>query len=254
MRIMAVDDEKIALEALKLAICEARPGADVNGFRDPAEALAYAAENTCDVAFLDIQTGSMSGIELAKRLKLQNPKINIIFATGYSEYQGEAFDLHASGYVLKPITAKKIAAELADLRHPAPSLTVARVQVRTFGNFEVYLDDLPVKFQYGKTKEMFAYLIDRQGALCTNKEIMAVLWEDEVKDSYFRNIRVDLFKSLPEDIFIRQWGKLAVMPERISCDYYDWITGKLSAINAYNGEYMTQYSWSERTLSTLKHR
>lgn len=94
--------------------------------------------------------------------------------------------------------------------------------------------------------------MDRQGALCSNKEIIAVLWEDNFSESYFKNIRVDLLNVLPKDIFARQWGKIGIIKDRIDCDYYDWIDGKLSAINAYTGEYMTQYSWSEKTLANVK--
>lgn len=255
MNILAVDDEKIALDALVCAIREARPGGLLTGFRDPGEALAFAKENPCDVAFLDIQMGAVSGIELAKRLKLQSPKVNIVFTTGYAEYTGDAIALHASGYIIKPVTAAKIAAELEDLRHPVEASPItARVRVHTFGNFEVYMDGAPVEFQYTKTKEVFAYLVDRCGALCTNREIMAVIFEDNVKESYFRNIRVDLLRSLPEDIFVRQWGKLGVIPGRLSCDYYDWSAGKLNAINAYTGEYMAQYGWGEMTLGAMPQR
>lgn len=185
MNILAVDDEKIALDALLLAIGQAQPDATVDGFRSPAEMLAFAEENLCDIAFLDIEMARMNGIELAKRLKVQNPQINIIFTIGYSEYTGDAFAHHASGYVQKPVTKEKIRWEIEDLRHPvATPPSAAQVQVHSFGNFEAYLDGAPVEFQYSKTKELFAYLIDRHGALCTNKEIMAVIWEDEVKESY----------------------------------------------------------------------
>jgi len=68
----------------------------------------------------------------------------------------------------------------------------------------------------------------------------------------FKNIRVDLLNSLPMEIFTKQWGKLGVIPEMLSCNYYDWAAGKPSAINAYTGEYMAQYSWGEMTLSSLK--
>ena len=51
-----------------------------------------------------------------------------------------------------------------------------KVRFQTFGNFEVFIDGQPVKFKYNMTKEMLAYLVDRNRALCTNNEIMAVLW------------------------------------------------------------------------------
>ncbi len=252
MNIIAVDDEKIALDGLVLAIKQSQPGAAIHSFNGATSALEFVKENPCDIAFLDIQMRGKNGIELAKQLKIINHNINIVFTTGYLEYKGDAMDLRASGYLIKPVTAEKITEEIKQLRYPVKVKAKQKVSVKTFGHFEVYINDVPVKFQYQKTKEMFAYLVSRKGALCTNNEIMAILWEDEVKGSYFRNIRSDLLQAFPHDIFFRQWGKIGVVPNEISCDYYDWLDGKLSAINSYTGEYMAQYSWGEFTLGDIK--
>ena len=87
--------------------------------------------------------------------------------------------LHASGYVMKPVTSDKIKHEIDDLRYPIQSVTNNRVRFQTFGNFEVFIDEQPVKFQYSKTRELLAYLVDRNGALTTNNEISNILWEHE---------------------------------------------------------------------------
>lgn len=177
-----------------------------------------------------------------------NPEINIIFTTGYSEYTGEAFALHASGYIMKPITQEKIEREIADLRHPIDRNQQERVQVHAFGAFDVLMDGKPVEFQYEKTKELFAYLVDRQGAFCTNNEMISLLGEEKAQDSQLKKVRSDLFDKLSYDIFDRQWGKLAVKPDTIQCDYYQWLAGDPLAINSYHGEYMSQYSWAHLSL------
>lgn len=255
MKILAVDDEAIALDGLVSCIEKAEPDAEVRGFRSGLQALDFVGKNPCDVAFLDIEMRELDGIELARRLKRENPKINLIFATGYSAYAGDALSLRASGYLLKPVTAEKVRQELDELRHPVAPEAGKRVRVQTFGDFEVFIGGRPAKFRYSKTKELLAYLVDRRGALCANDEIMAVLWEDRTNDSYFKKLRDDLLQALSEagcgDIIARQWGKIGVLPQKLDCDYYNWLDGRLSAINAYNGEYMTQYSWGEMTLGRL---
>ena len=85
MNILAVDDEYYALELMKRALEEVAGGATVYLCRDVRSALQTAIENKIDVAFLDIHMPEMNGIELARQLKLINPKVNIVFATGFAD-------------------------------------------------------------------------------------------------------------------------------------------------------------------------
>lgn len=258
MTVIAVDDEKLALVFIVKQLEQLLPEAQVLGFRKPSEALAALQEQPCEIAFLDIEMKEMDGITLAKHIKHMHPQTNIIFTTGYSEYTGEAFRLHASGYLMKPIFPEMIQEELENLRHPVKMESSKKLQVRTFGNFEAYANGEPLTFHYSKTKELLAYLVDREGAVCTNKELMSVLWEsDEPHVSYIQKIRKDLQTALEKadcaDVFVNKWGGCAVNTDMIDCDYYDWIAGKAYAINAYRGEYMAQYSWAEITHGSLEY-
>ncbi len=257
MRIIAVDDERLALEGLVEAIRSAEPEAEVNGFRYASDALEYAREHGCDVAFLDIEMAGVDGVGLAYRLKKICPRINIVFATGYGSYRDVAFDLHASGYVVKPITPQKVIRELSELRNPVEK--GKRIRVQTFGNFEAYCDGNPIVFKYVKSKELFAYLIDRRGALCTVGEMMGILFEnDGGHAAYFKSIRGDLLKTLQskdcEGVIARRHGLLGIFPDAIQCDYFDFINGKERGFEVYRGEYMAQYSWAEVTHAALEER
>ena len=79
MNILAVDDEFHALKMTEQAIIEAVSGAMLYLCSDPISAIDTAKKIQIDVAFLDIHMPEMTGVELAKRLKDINPKINIIF-------------------------------------------------------------------------------------------------------------------------------------------------------------------------------
>lgn len=260
MRGIAVDDKKIPLEALAEAIREAEPLIELTEFRNPTDVLNWDKINTVDVAFVDIDMPEMNGVELAHELKLRNPKINIIFATGYHEYVSEAMGLHASGYLMKPITAQKVRRELDDLRHPVVEKHGKRLYVQCFGNFEVFVDGHPLSFDRGRTKELFAYLVDRRGAVVSNSEIEAVLWEDAAADkgvhSYLRTLTSDLRHSLErvglENVLVKRRGAQGVNPSTFDCDFYQFLEGNPSAMNVYHGEYMSQYSWAEMTLATLE--
>ena len=258
MNILAIDDEELALEGLVSAVKKAEPAAAIYSFKKPREALEFCQSTPCEIALLDIQMRNMSGVELAKEVKVLNPHINIIFTTGYSYYMKDAFEMHASGYVMKPITPAKIRKELDNLRYPVKPVGKNRVRFQTFGNFEMFIDDQIVKFKYDLTKEMIAYLVDRNGAICDNNEIMAVLWGDKCSPSYLRSLVKDLKDILRDagcdDIIKQQRGKIGIVREKVDCDYYDWQDGKIYAVNLYQGEYMTQYGWSEMTNGGMRVR
>lgn len=257
MKIVAVDDEKLALEAMKSAIVKNNPECEINTFRLASEAYSFIMENEVDVVFLDIEMRDTSGIDFAQKLKLEKPNLNIIFATGYDEFLKDAFELHASGYLLKPITADKVKKELENLRFPIENADSGkRIKIQCFGNFEICIDKKPVKFKYSKSKEALAYLVDRNGALCSNNEIIVALWEDDEHKSYLKNIKRDLLDIFEEkglgDVLVKQRNQIGINKDMVDCDYFDFCAGKPYALNAYRGEYMEQYSWSEFTRGLLE--
>ena len=254
MKIIAVDDEKIALQGLLMSIEKAAPYAKITGFRYASDAIEYMKNEMCDIAFLDIEMKGINGVELARELKAINPNINIIFSTGFGSYRDVAFDLHASGYLIKPITEEGVKRELDNLRRPvAPP---KRVKVKTFGNFDVMYNGSPVVFKYQKSKELLAYLVDRRGAMCSTGELMAILFEDDGDHKvYYHKIRSDLIDALEaincENIIVQQRGLLGIAIDFIDCDYYDYLNGKTELSKLYHGEYMAQYSFAELTNAEL---
>lgn len=247
MRIIAVDDEKLMLDALTSSIMEAAPQAEVYSFRRASSALEFAKDNVIDVAFLDIRMRGMDGLELGKQLLKLHPEINLIFCTSYDEYISEAFrEIRCNGYITKPVDAGQIAKELEHLRVPLV-LNNNRITLRCMGYFEVFLDGEPLKFENQKTKEFLAYLVDACGGICNNQEIIAHLWEDDSNhDSYFKKIRKDLVDTFGkydcEDIIYRQRGGLGINVDKVNCDYYDW--RKTNPGKKKPDEYMTQYDWA----------
>ena len=254
MRILCVDDEPLMLQMLEMAVKEAKPDADITAFDDQDELLEDAKSGGCDIAFLDIHMRGMNGVELAKELKAVNPKMNIIFVTGFSEYAGDAMNLHASGYIMKPVTAEKVKKELEDLRFPIEPNSNALLKVQCFGNFDVFTPDgKPVHFERSRSKEIFAYLIHRHGSSCTIKEIAAALFEDEPYDkkqqNYIQILISAMMKSLKkigaETVINKSYNSLSVDVNLVDCDYYRFAELDAGAVNAYQNEYMSQYYWAD---------
>ena len=90
------------------------------------------------------------------------------------------------GFLLKPITQDQLRRALDNLRYPLSQkmeLSTERLKVCCFGQFEVLLNGRPVAFQRSKTKEFFAYLIGRNGAMCTTQQLISILWPDAPGDA-----------------------------------------------------------------------
>ena len=254
MRILCLDDEELALQMLEMCVKKAKPEADVSAFDDQEELLEDAQQGGCDVAFLDIHMRGMNGVELAKKLKETNPKMNIIFVTGFSEYTGDAMKLHASGYIMKPVTVEEVKAELSELRYPMEPKSNALLRVQCFGNFDVLTPSGEhVRFERSKAKEVFAYLVHRHGSSCTTRDIFSVIFEDEPDDSKLQNLLqtyiYSMIKSLKavgaEAAVVRSYNAIAVNPDVLDCDYYRFKELDAGAVNSYECEYMSQYSWAD---------
>lgn len=261
MRIYVIDDEPPVLKASEQVVKRALPDAEVTAFLSAAEALATLNNSSPppDVCFCDIEMPGINGLEFALRLKQISPETKIIFVTAYSEYALEAFRIHAKGYILKPMNVVRVLEEIGE---PAASPQEARpefLKVQCFGSFDVFWQGKPLLFNRKKTRELFAYLVDRKGALCSSEEIATAVWEDDgdIKNTktQIRVLISDLRKTLANigqaDVVVRQRGLIAVNTEKLDCDYYHMLEGDINALNTFRGEYMTQYSWAEITTGQL---
>ena len=260
MRILAVDDKEIPRKVLVRAITEAAPEAEIAAFANASEVLALTNLGSFDVAFVDINMPGKNGIALAREIKRANPRMNIIFATGYDEYMADAFALHSSGYLMKPVTANDVACELDNLRFPQQTLhDTGKLVIRCFGDFEAFVDGRPLGFERARTKELLAYLIDRRGAIVSLKSVEVALWDEEERtravSSYLRTLVSDLRRTLDaaghKDALIKRYGSLGIDMTKVSCDYYEYLEGRPLAINAWRGEYMSQYAWAKETRDSL---
>jgi two-component SAPR family response regulator len=132
-----------------------------------------------------------------------------------------------------------------------------RVQVRTFGRFDLFIDGAPVRFSNAKAKELFALCIDHKGGTVTMEEAVDKLWEgspfnENVKTRYRKAVAylnaLFLDHQAP-GIFVSGYGTCYVKKESIDCDYYEYLDsdGKTS----FFGEYMFEYTWAEETTAML---
>ena len=117
-KVILVDDEKIILTGGMPILEETFPDADIIGFDKPTSAIDFAKNNRIALAFLDIELGKISGLDLCRELLDIFPRTNVIFLTSYIDYSFDAWSTGACGFLLKPLTVKKVKNQLTLLRYP----------------------------------------------------------------------------------------------------------------------------------------
>ncbi len=142
-------------------------------------------------------------------------------------------------------------------RHALPEKRT--VSIRTFGYFDVFVGDTPIAFRSKKSKELFALLVDRKGGYVTSEEAIGFLWEDEPASALtlarYRKVALRLKRTLEEygisDIVETVDGKRRIVMDKVTCDLYNYLSGKEEYLQLFKGSYLTNYSWGETTLGEL---
>ncbi|WP_198116479.1 LytR/AlgR family response regulator transcription factor [Massilia rhizosphaerae] len=111
---LIADDEAPMRDLLRARLASVWPELQIvaeaaNG----VEAVELGERHRPDIAFLDIRMPGLSGIEAARRLYERS---HIVFATAYDQYALDAFAQGALDYLLKPVSAERLATTCARLQ------------------------------------------------------------------------------------------------------------------------------------------
>ena len=258
MRTIVVDDEKMALVAFMEEAKNIKE-LDIAGVFDNAkEAVEFIKDNDVELAILDVKMKGIDGINLGSIFRDINPDIMLIYITGYEKYAYEAIKIHAAAYLVKPFSSEQLeyAVESARLLSKRRK---SKIYVRTFGHFDIFVDDNPVMFKSHKAKELLALLVDRRGGTVTTDQIIGTLWEERPNDPYTQNLCSKIGKTLEKelkennigDILVSARGVKRVNTLLFKCDLYDLLDGDERAAEKFLGEYMLDYSWAEERMALL---
>ena len=254
MNTITIDDETFAINSMLRLLKKLDPHGTHTGVRDSGTFLDHIKNDPVDIAFVDVDLYGSNGLDLVKQLACINKEINVIMYTGHTQFKADALDLYVSGYIVKPVTEEDLAEVLKHLRYP-----IKELHVRCFGHFEVFYGSLPVRFERKDSKEVFAYLIDKNGAEMSEGELRYLLWADDEdtpkKKSYIRTIISDIRNTLSKcgenEIIFNSRGYYFVNPDRLKCDYFDYLNGK-DVRAAKLCKYMEQYGfWADITRKAL---
>lgn len=262
MRVICVDDALPIMEDT-VAMCRKLPKiTSVTGFTRPREALRWLEDHPVEIALLDIDMPDINGLVLAEKIKRRYPDAAVIFLTAFEQFAVQAIRQRASGYLLKPVTLEDLQEEVeyacSHIR-PRPS---GHIVVQTFGDFEIFVDGETLSFRRAKSKELLAYLIDRNGSGVTRSDIYAALWGDRAYDRsgqkyldvIVRTLRETLRAAGIDELLEVKSGLLRIRPQLLDCDLYRFMKNDPDAVNAYRGEYMRSYEWAMFDESLLDNR
>ena len=116
MNIMIVDDEKHACDRLVQLVSEI-PGCYVKACaQDGLDAVEKASALNLDVVLMDIHMPVMDGLEAARHINKTNHAPQIIFTTAYRQHAYPAFEVNASGFLLKPIVRGQLTEKLVRMQ------------------------------------------------------------------------------------------------------------------------------------------
>lgn len=142
MKVILIDDEPIALELLSRMLSFYEDVDIVGSYANPFDALGEIGKTQPDAIFLDIEMGSINGLEFAEVLIEKLATVKIVFVTAYSQYAVDAFEVNAIDYLLKPIQEKRL------------TKTIERLKEEIGGNLK---PDICTNFSFHRIKELYKH-------------------------------------------------------------------------------------------------
>jgi len=254
MRVLLIDDEQAMLTALNLLLSRIDGVIVVGMVSSRAEAIAFAAQQVVDLAFIDIMIAEDNGLALARELRKMNADLDIVFLTSHKEYALDAFDAYPLDYIVKPITRKRLEETVARAargraRKPDSSAHAdsrKRLSVASFGSLHVStMQGDALKWTSRKSQELFAYLLLCRGNRASKVRILEDLFQDrEGKSSelYLNTALYQLRRTLAthgmKAILVSDREHYQMSLEPIAADFIEFEerVSELHAIDADNVE------------------
>lgn len=150
-RIAICDDEQNQIEYITSIVaswsaheghgCEMRTFSSTEAFL-----FEYEEDKAYDILLLDVEMKNINGIELAKRIRKDNNRAEIIFITSHFEFVGEGYEVDALHYLIKPISAEKLtqvltkAAEKISVEPPSVVISCEGETVKLYESDILYVE------------------------------------------------------------------------------------------------------------------
>lgn len=259
MKAIVVDNDAHSLEIFDKAE-EYLPGLKILGrFMTIEKCIDFIGANQIDLLFIDIDMWPRNWKSVIADLRNTDKTVFIVAITSRSDIYEDCYKCNVLNVLKKPVKIAKINELLDFLGGIRATDANDTIEIKTFGSFAVIVNGKPMKFSRSKSKEILAYLIDKQGTTVTRKTLAAeVMNEDNYDERVINNLNTNIHwlkKDLKSvgilRILYNSNGVLAINPSEFTCDLYLAMSGDKEILKQYRGEYLYEYSWAEYKSSYL---
>ena len=202
IKVVAIDDEPLALQLVKGYI-EKTPFLELAGsFDNPVDAVVYIKSSDVDLVLLDIQMPDLTGTELARVIS-GGPKV--IFTTAYEKYALEGFRLDAVDYLLKPFSYAEF------LKAVQKAQKLIELETKQLPSLEVKNDFLFIKSEYKIRRINLSEINYIEGL----RDYVKIFLTEEKKPVLSLSTLKALEARLPENRFMRVHRSFIVSLEKV---------------------------------------
>lgn len=112
-----IADDDAGMRLIERKIIEKAEGFELIGEAvDGLQLLSLVEEKRPNVVFLDVEMPGKTGVECGRQIQDLDPSIIMIFATAHDQYMGDAFEVYAFDYLIKPFKVERVLQTLDRIR------------------------------------------------------------------------------------------------------------------------------------------
>ena len=184
---------------------------DVIEAKDYDSGLKLYAESKPDMLLVDINLGNFSGIDLVKKIRLNDINTPVVFLTAHSDnkYLLEAANLQIDGYIVKPLDLDKLQKAMSNCIKKLSSTNEVEIDERfTYSilNQQLLKDGIEIKLGK-KVNQLLKLFIQNKNRTMTKEMIEDELWgEKVVTDSSIKNLVANIRKTVGKDKIVNVLG------------------------------------------------
>ncbi|WP_435921351.1 response regulator [Paenibacillus sp. DYY-L-2] len=280
MRVILVDDERLALDYLERQLLKLAMDIEIIGkYTNPFEGRQETIDRQPDIVFLDIHLPELNGIELAEQILELRPETHVVFVTAYDEYAVKAFELNALDYILKPLRMERLEKTMNRIRENIDSKQVNTVdqeaassfRINMFRQFSVELEPgqrTLLQWRTTKAQELFLFLLQHRGRLVRKSTLTDLLWSGYEQEKVYSQLYTTIYhirktlKPFGKNIQIANTTEGYILKLEQTClDIEEWenelmslppvsantLDDYLELMKKYAGDYLQEYGywWSE---------